>query len=385
MYFREKTDKLNWRNIQTMNFNTTNLEQNPNFEEIVRNIVHSILDTEDLRLFQSERMIKIFLMDQVLIEYLLNIQEKLYKKNATIVELHYDFKGKNDENRSELENNKERIQELMNKKKMLKKKNNDYRILRKKACCYSCPYCEKVFSTLDFLEKHLIKRHAYELRLAREEELKHQKEEKLKRMVEEAKVLGTMEKKELADKLRKEAEEKVRREKERNQKELVKLNQTLESKMKENEVLLEDYKNLERKSNLKDRKVKKLMEEKEKLAKENEQVKNAPAKIIEKIVEKKVTVDPPKKVVKMEVQSLKVSNSLLIFEGIMIKGVKKKEPPKVIEVKQVYKKVETKVNAKPTEKPSKDTSMIHSEASDLNTTRDGLADEPYLVKSELVS
>jgi hypothetical protein len=37
-------------------------------------------------------------------------------------------------------------------------------VLRKKMYSYQCPYCEKAFTTIDFLEKHILRRHMGELK-----------------------------------------------------------------------------------------------------------------------------------------------------------------------------------------------------------------------------
>lgn len=170
--FRAKNDKLNWRNISSLHLSNGELQESQHFEEIVRNIVHSKLEEEDKRVLQSSRMIKLFLMNQTLIEFLLNIQEKLYKQNISATQNYSKLERRDAEHRRLLEENKNEIEILRGKRKLLESTTRDLKMLKRRLYAKSCPYCEKSFCNMDYLENHLINKHSYEIRQAKEEELR---------------------------------------------------------------------------------------------------------------------------------------------------------------------------------------------------------------------
>jgi uncharacterized C2H2 Zn-finger protein len=260
-----------------LNFTTSGIENNPNYEDTVRNIIHSVLDPGDLDILQTERMVKIFLMDQMLVEYLLNIQEKLFKKNQKIVDFHENMKSTTSENLEELEKNRMKIDRLRSKRNILKKKNQDYRILRKKIYAFQCPYCEKAFSSLDYLEKHLVKRHIYEVRQAKEHDLRLQIEKDKKE--EEKKLKARLEREKMEAEMNKGKELEMKRlaaENEQRMKRLEKLlkekEKLIESSVNQNNALLEENKRLSKKNKLKENQMSKLQREKERLKKEKEEI-----------------------------------------------------------------------------------------------------------------
>ena len=87
--------------------------------------------------------------------------------------------------RTTLEDKKREIDLLREKRNSNLRTNADLRALKKRMYAKMCPYCDKAFNNINFLEKHLIKRHAYDLKMAKEADIQNKIAQK-KRELEEA-------------------------------------------------------------------------------------------------------------------------------------------------------------------------------------------------------
>lgn len=109
-------------------------------------------------------MIKIFLLDQILIELLLNIQTKQEEEYEKSEEVHSKIMADHLKMKSVLEANKTEINQLKNKKIQLIKFSNDIIIEKKKLSSKFCPFCEKAFVNMEKLELHLIRKHLHDIK-----------------------------------------------------------------------------------------------------------------------------------------------------------------------------------------------------------------------------
>lgn len=239
-------------------------------------------------------------------EYLLNIQDRLFKKNQRVKDEHLEVKNRTQENERVLKGLSQTLISTKEEGEILKKKIDDYKLLRKKMYSYQCPYCEKAFTTVDFLEKHVIRRHLQEVRDEAETERREELEKKLKQEAEDKQ--QELETIELKKKLLREQDEKLRKLKEEDEQKIKEIQKKLQEKEKllndkdkllndekrRNTALLEENQRLERNSKLQVRNVDKLKKSKEELEKQKHQLELEKSKLEnEKPKEKIVYVKVP--------------------------------------------------------------------------------------------
>lgn len=164
--------------MQSLRLNSTNLQEDPVFEDVLKNFVSSRLVEDDLDRIGDERMLKVVLLDQLMIEYLMNVQDTLLEDVAKAEQQHIRLASEREQQRSILENNKQVIDELRDTavKKTAQLKNHSS--MRKQLSAYQCPYCSKMFKNLHFLEKHLIRKELSSLRMEKDAESRIEEQRK---------------------------------------------------------------------------------------------------------------------------------------------------------------------------------------------------------------
>ena len=116
-------------------------------------------------------MVKIFMMDQLFMEYLLTIQENVYKKGERLNDQLLEYSEENRKSEQILEKNMKEIERLRTQRRLLNKKNKDYVSLKTRAAAFKCPFCERIYVKIEALEKHIVKTHVHELVDARQRDL----------------------------------------------------------------------------------------------------------------------------------------------------------------------------------------------------------------------
>lgn len=164
---REQNEKLNWRNIQKFPVPRPGYEiplPNSDYEDILRNIIHSQLDEHDEKELGSTRMVKIFSLDQYMIEYQLNFQEDLAYEKDNIENEVVRLQQEEEDHKKMLDENFKKIEQLKEKNDLAKTKNKDLKILRGNLNYQKCVYCSKIFKDIEFLETHLRSKHTLEIK-----------------------------------------------------------------------------------------------------------------------------------------------------------------------------------------------------------------------------
>jgi hypothetical protein len=155
--------------------NNGNLHDDPNFEDSLKNFVTSRLAEDDLDKIGDDRMLKIVLLDQLMVEYLMNIQQDLLVQTTNLANRNQAVQGKKDEMLWELESQKRRIDDLRNEKTLISEKAMQAKLYRQQMNSYKCPYCNKIFKNLHFLEAHMVRHEAHNLKLEREGVMRKEK------------------------------------------------------------------------------------------------------------------------------------------------------------------------------------------------------------------
>jgi hypothetical protein len=155
--------------------NNGNLHDDPNFEDSLKNFVTSRLAEEDLDKIGDDRMLKIVLLDQLMVEYLMNIQQDLLVQTTNLANRNQSVQGKKDELLWELEAQKRKIDDLRSEKTLISEKAMQAKLYRQQMNSYKCPYCNKIFKNLHFLEAHMVRHEAHNLKLEREGAMRKEK------------------------------------------------------------------------------------------------------------------------------------------------------------------------------------------------------------------
>ena len=171
MVYKNKDNRVNWRNIKNLRINGNNLHEDPAFEDSLKNFISSRLVEDDLDKIGDERMLKIVLLDQLMIEYLMGIQESLLEENGALEQKHALALKTKDAAAKQLEENKKKIDELREEEGRKEEKLKGVKTNRQKVASFKCPYCQKMFKNLFYLEKHMVKNEASQMRLERNLEL----------------------------------------------------------------------------------------------------------------------------------------------------------------------------------------------------------------------
>jgi len=126
---------------------------------------------EDLDKIGDERMLKIILLDQLMLEYLMGVQENLLEENGILDQKQALALKTRDAAAKQLEENKKKIDELREEEGRKEEKLKNVKMNRQKVASFKCPYCPKMFKNLYYLEKHMVKNELSQIRLERNAEL----------------------------------------------------------------------------------------------------------------------------------------------------------------------------------------------------------------------
>jgi hypothetical protein len=173
--------------------NNSVLHEDPAFEDVLKNFISSRLVEEDLDKIGDERMLKVVLLDQLMVEYLMGVQESLLDENAFLQQKHLALHQEKLIQEKALDSNQKAIadanDELIKKTEQLKQ----LKLYRQQINSFKCSYCSKIFRNMHFLERHMVKHEVSNLRNEREAdlrvELKKKQELDEKRRLEEIELM----------------------------------------------------------------------------------------------------------------------------------------------------------------------------------------------------
>lgn len=168
--------------MQSLRLNSTNLHEDPVFEDVLKNFVSSRLVEDDLDRIGDERMLKVVLLDQLMIEYLMNVQDSLLEDVARVELQHIRLASDREQQRSTLENNRQAIDDMREMTGKRTTQLQNHAGMRQQLASYQCPYCSKIFKNLHFLEKHLIRKELSSLRMEKDAERKIEEQRKKEEM-----------------------------------------------------------------------------------------------------------------------------------------------------------------------------------------------------------
>jgi hypothetical protein len=170
--YSDKSSRLNWRNLQSVRINASGLQDDPAFEDVLKNFVGARLVEDDLDRIGDERMLKIILLDQLMIEYLMSVQDSLIEEVARAEQGHAQVAAEKAKQQEMLEMNKQAVDDLREELARKGDQVNQLKTCRQQLSAFRCCYCSKMFKTLYYLEKHMIRHEATNLRLEKEADMR---------------------------------------------------------------------------------------------------------------------------------------------------------------------------------------------------------------------
>jgi hypothetical protein len=172
--------------VAGVRLNAAGMESDPAFEDALKNFVGARLVEDDLDRIGDERMLKVVLLDQLLVEYLMGVQDALIDEVARAENAHAVAAHDKQRMQDQLEANKAEVDELRDQLAKKQEQANQLRACRQHLNAFRCSYCSKMFKSMYFLEKHMVRHEASNLRVEKEsdarvaeqraKELEHQKQ-----------------------------------------------------------------------------------------------------------------------------------------------------------------------------------------------------------------
>lgn len=151
--FRRRHDKLDWRQLTQLDVDrietTVDIEA---LEPVLENVAYARVTREDLHWFNEDDFLRLQRVQQMLVEYLIYVQEHLHARNVTL--------------ESALEHANAQLLEQADYIGALEEQLRRRKIETEHAvmtgALAQCPCCLKAFSTFGYLDAHLQRRHPNE-------------------------------------------------------------------------------------------------------------------------------------------------------------------------------------------------------------------------------
>ncbi|RKO89786.1 Iguana/Dzip1-like DAZ-interacting protein N-terminal-domain-containing protein, partial [Blyttiomyces helicus] len=170
-YFRKRRDRLNWRLLASVQVDRIMKEVDIGcLQEIMENITYCDVEAEDLR-YVDPNFIKLFQLSQLMVEYLLHSQDYLAGERLLLAENLETVGKKLEVTLGEHEKQSADLGTLKKELRAVKKTLYVYQLMARVpgglgsnagpsvASYHRCPHCAKTFSSQQFLENHLQRRH----------------------------------------------------------------------------------------------------------------------------------------------------------------------------------------------------------------------------------
>eukprot|EP01018_Ginkgo_biloba_P011295 Gb_03048 [translate_table: standard] len=178
--FQKRHARLDWRILHAIDVDQilrdTDIDK---LEAVLDTIAFGNIIEEDTRNFTESNFIKIFRLSQLMVEYLLHVQEILVAHKTKLMEAGLELQNQGEKYRNRCALQEEALVQARRELKQLKKTVSTYEaLLRSKEAvptpasvpvfppqpptprqAHHCPFCDKVFETVVYLDLHIARRH----------------------------------------------------------------------------------------------------------------------------------------------------------------------------------------------------------------------------------
>ncbi|KAJ7522776.1 hypothetical protein O6H91_18G026000 [Diphasiastrum complanatum] len=165
--FQKRKNRIDWRSLHAIDveqiFRETDIKK---LETILDTIAFGDVLGEDTRNFTEQNFMKLFRLSQLMIEYLLHVQETLGSHKKQLLEAGASLQKRGEKLRLQCLWQHDVLKRTRHELKHAKKTLNTYEVLLRtnwKASSvqqvHHCPFCEKVFESVHFVDLHISRRH----------------------------------------------------------------------------------------------------------------------------------------------------------------------------------------------------------------------------------
>ncbi|XP_073384942.1 uncharacterized protein [Physcomitrium patens] len=169
--FQKRHARIDWRTLHTIDVNRVIREVDiDTLEMVLDTIAFSDIRGEDVRNFTEANFVKIFRLAQLMVEYLLHVQELLAEHKSELLRAGANMQQKHEKIRQRFLWQKHVLLKTRNELKKVKKslkmseimlevqrKSQDSKLSQPQV--RHCPLCEKIFESSHYLDMHVARRH----------------------------------------------------------------------------------------------------------------------------------------------------------------------------------------------------------------------------------
>ncbi|KAG0600897.1 hypothetical protein M758_11G069200 [Ceratodon purpureus] len=169
--FQKRLARIDWRTVHTIDVDRVIREVDiDTLETVLDTIAFGDIQGEDTRNFTEANFVKIFRLAQLMVEYLLHVQELLADHKAELLQAGATMQQKSEKIRSRFLWQRNSLLQTRHELKQAKKTLKTYEVMLKiqgksqssqinQPQVRHCPFCEKVFESSYYLDLHVARRH----------------------------------------------------------------------------------------------------------------------------------------------------------------------------------------------------------------------------------
>jgi len=172
--FKRRHGKVNWEQVSSLDFKEATMTGDiEGVQPLLENLCYSMLDKEDLERIGDPRILKVFKLMQLGMEYLHYEQNSLHEQGSSYQSEYQSYYEKNQHLQTQIDKTASDIQKLKKEGRQKRKAVFTYEhllrqpatstILNKamtRANSVKCEVCSKSFVSKDYLQKHIERRHS---------------------------------------------------------------------------------------------------------------------------------------------------------------------------------------------------------------------------------
>lgn len=181
--FKRRAARIDWRSLHSVDVDRLIREVDiDTLEMVLDTIAFGDIQGEDTRNFTEANFVKIFRLAQLMVEYLLHVQELLADHKSELLQSRSAMQRKDEKLRSRFLWQRDALLQTRHELKQAKKTLQTYEVMLKIQgkhqvilACQSnqqqvqhCPFCEKVFESSYYLDLHVARKHQQKQEVAQD-------------------------------------------------------------------------------------------------------------------------------------------------------------------------------------------------------------------------